>query len=181
MSRERSWRTFSASCYSEFLKYTNQYTIATRIVPPRTLPSVTSARLLTAPATESGAEVPVASATPIGRKYMLATECSNPQATNAVIGKTVARILSVTLRAPMHNQTARQTSTLQRIPRTTAETGSRAILLRAIWTIVSPTKPLLIVCTPASHTKIAVPTAPTRLPRYTQPQSVSYTHLRAHE
>ena len=96
---------------------------------------------------------------------MLATECSNPPATNAVVGKTVARILSVTLRAPMHNQTARQTSTLQRTPRARAETGSSAILLRAIWTIVSPTAPLLMVCTPASHTKPAVPTAPTKLPR----------------
>ena len=83
---------------------------------------------------------------------MLTTECSNPHATNAVIGKTVARILSVTLRAPMHSQTARQTSTLQRTPRTKAETGSRAILLRAIRTIVSPTAPSLMVCTPASHT-----------------------------
>ena len=49
---------------------------------------MTSARLLTASMTESGAEVPAASATPIRRQYMLATECSNPHATNAVIGKT---------------------------------------------------------------------------------------------
>lgn len=61
---------------------------------------------------------------------MLATESSNPHATNVVIGKTVATLLSVTLRAPMHNQTARQTSTLQRTPRARAETGSSAILLR---------------------------------------------------
>ena len=72
---------------------------------------------------------------------MLATECSNPPATNAVVGKTVARILAVTLRAPMHNQTARQTSTLQSTPRGRAETGSSAILLRAIWTIASLTTP----------------------------------------
>jgi len=36
---------------------------------------------------------------PNGRKYMFATLCSKPAATNAVIGGTIARILSAVVRA----------------------------------------------------------------------------------
>ncbi len=36
---------------------------------------------------------------PTGMKYMLATECSNPAATKAVMGKMMAAILSTVLRA----------------------------------------------------------------------------------
>ena len=49
-------------------------------------------------------------------KYMFAMLCSNPAATNAAMGKIMARILSVVLRALYVNQTARQTNALQRIP-----------------------------------------------------------------
>jgi hypothetical protein len=37
---------------------------------------------------------------PKGTKYMFATLCSKPQATNAAIGGTIARILSPVDRAP---------------------------------------------------------------------------------
>ncbi len=57
---------------------------------------------------------------PIGMKYMLAMLCSNPAATNAVIGKMIAAILSTVLRALKVSQTARQTRVLQRIPRVRA-------------------------------------------------------------
>ena len=53
---------------------------------------------------------------PIGMKYMLATQCSMPVATNAVIGKTIARTLSATLRALKQSQIANQTNKLQPIP-----------------------------------------------------------------
>jgi hypothetical protein len=43
-------------------------------------------------------------------KNMLATLCSNPAATNAEIGKTIAVTLSITERPAAARQTARQTS-----------------------------------------------------------------------
>src|SRR3989338_7131444 len=49
-------------------------------------------------------------ASPAGMKYILAIQCSKPRATNAVIGKRIASILSVTERPLKHSQTARQTS-----------------------------------------------------------------------
>src|SRR5574341_8802 len=116
----------------------NQYTNATSTVPPRMFPIVTSTRFPTAPDTDRGAALPAANAMPIGRKYMLTTECSKPQATKALMGKTIARTLSATPRAPMQSHTARHTSTLHKIPRATADTGSSATLPRAIWIIVSP-------------------------------------------
>ena len=62
---------------------------------------------------------------PSGMKYMFATQCSKPAATKALTGRMMARILSVTLRAPSASHTARQTSTLHRIPRKNAwVTGS---------------------------------------------------------
>jgi hypothetical protein len=46
-------------------------------------------------------------------KYMFATLCSKPAATNAAIGGTIARIRSVVVRALKVSQTARQTRALQ--------------------------------------------------------------------
>ena len=54
---------------------------------------------------------------PMGTKYMFTTQCSKPEATKAVIGKTKARILSTVLRALKLSQTARITGILHRIPR----------------------------------------------------------------
>ncbi len=61
---------------------------------------------------------------PTGMKYMLAMLCSNPAATKAAIGGIMLKILSVVLRALKHNQTARQTRALQKMPRTKACTKS---------------------------------------------------------
>jgi hypothetical protein len=44
---------------------------------------------------------------PSGTKYMLATECSKPAATKALIGGTTARTRSVVVRAENVNQTPR--------------------------------------------------------------------------
>src|SRR4029453_13131506 len=52
-----------------------------------------------------------------GRKNMLATTWSKPIATNAMMGKKIARILPETDFADSDIQTARQTSQLQPTPR----------------------------------------------------------------
>ncbi len=52
-----------------------------------------------------------------GMKYMLAIECSNPEATKAEIGKMMAIILPAVLFAAIAIMTARSTRILQSIPR----------------------------------------------------------------
>ena len=49
-------------------------------------------------------------------KYMFATECSKPSATNAAIGGMIARILSAVVWAPYVSHTAKHTRALQRSP-----------------------------------------------------------------
>ena len=83
--------------------------------PPITLPNVTGTRLLikklyqvmleksagdfpTEVQKESGA--PIRMKIPIGIKYMLAMQCSKPEATNAAIGGTTVKIRSTDVRAP---------------------------------------------------------------------------------
>ena len=51
---------------------------------------------------------------------MFAIECSNPAATNALTGGTMARIRSAVVRALRLSQTARQTRALHRTPSATA-------------------------------------------------------------
>src|SRR5207344_2894679 len=102
-----------------------------------------------------------------GMKYMFATECSNPSATNAAIGGTTARILSVVVWAPYVSQTARQTSALQSAPSAIACPKPRFVLLAPIVSAVTPTEPPPKVYSLARKTRIAVPTAPTKLPTYT--------------
>src|SRR3989338_1342261 len=65
---------------------------------------------------------------PIGIKYIFATECSNPIATNAVIGNIIENILSTTLLPEKQSHTARQTSVLHIIPRTSASVKVRLTL-----------------------------------------------------
>ena len=59
---------------------------------------------------------------------MLATLCSNPAATKAAIGGTIARIRSVVVRALKDSQTARQTSALHIMPSAMAGTNSSPAL-----------------------------------------------------
>ena len=117
-----------------FFKNTLQYKVPTKIAPPIMLPSVTGIMFLnikelqfrfakteTAPT----GSVPKAGATadkteawlfkkiPAGIKNILAILCSNPQATKAVIGNTIQRILLTPSLLALANHTARQTSQLQ--------------------------------------------------------------------
>jgi len=97
---------------TEDLRNRNQCTTPTKRVPPMMFPRVTGKRLFTrnpyiVKADRSGTLIRISWAaaiisgfcfrsSPAGMKYILATECSNPRATNAVIGNRMARILSVT-------------------------------------------------------------------------------------
>ena len=83
----------------------NQYTAPTIIVPPIILPMVTGTRLfrrkfetvrsgyiaaLLPAVFQKEDPAPERMSSPIGIKYMLATQCSKPAATKAVIGKMIA-------------------------------------------------------------------------------------------
>lgn len=50
------------------------------------------------------------------KRYIFAIECSNPADENAAIGGTIARILSVVVRALKQSHVARQTSTFASTP-----------------------------------------------------------------
>src|SRR6185503_13802995 len=78
---------------------------------------------------------------PIGMKYMLAMECSNPAATKAVMGGMMARMRSVVVRALKVSQTARQTRALHKIPNAIACTKSRPDLALAVDRAAAPTTP----------------------------------------
>src|SRR6185369_12500641 len=107
---------------------------ATNTAPPMILPIVTGNRLFNQNAdqvnlsrlgtlsptllTNAGSYSLINKA--YGTKYMFAILCSKPAATKAVIGNTIAMILSTVLRALYVNQTARQTSPLHKIPRAMA-------------------------------------------------------------
>ena len=72
---------------------------------------------------------------------MLAMECSNPAATKAAMGGTMTATLPTTLRAPKLIQTARHTSTLQRMPRKKASRIGNCALAVAMARAVLPTAP----------------------------------------
>src|SRR5208282_6381782 len=76
------------------------------------------------------------------RKYMLATECSKPAATNAEIGRIRPMILSVTERPAAAIQTARQTSKLHRMPLKKSVVREGEIFPTAVVSIAKPTRPL---------------------------------------
>src|SRR5574337_573947 len=92
----------------------NQYTEPTISAPPMMLPMVTGNRFFIKKAVhvrlaksagdfsirvQKSAEAKSLIKSPIGMKYMFAILCSNPAATNAVIGNRMDRTLSVVLRA----------------------------------------------------------------------------------
>ena len=110
---------------------------ATRSVPPTILPAVTAIMFFTIGRRET--PFCTSSTAPKGKKNQLAMECSKPIATNAVIGKRIAKILPDTLRAPIASQIARQTSTLHRTQRVNASDRDRATLVWAMFTKVCPT------------------------------------------
>jgi len=71
-------------------------------------------------------------------KNMLAMLCSNPAATNAEIGKTIAATLSITERPAAASQTARQTSALARMPRARTTKKGNEVLTAAVESAVTP-------------------------------------------
>ena len=123
------------------------------------LPSVTGIRLARKPAAVT-LSAPASMA--IGIRYMLATECSKPSATNADIGKMIASTLPGTSWAAKHSHTARHTRTLHRMPRKNASVTPSATLACAIAIAVSATAPPPSPSVPDQHTMSAVPSAPTR-------------------
>jgi hypothetical protein len=117
-------------------------------------------------AADSGAPSSIASA----KKYMLATECSKPAATKAVIGKTMASTLSLTLRPAIAIHTAMHTSTLHSTPRKNASSHGSSALAVAMRIAVRATAPSFIDACPDSHTSSARPTAPAKLAAHTSAQ-----------
>src|SRR3972149_6625634 len=121
-------------------RYTMKYTSATISPPPTILPSVTGTRLPTIPATGRSAASTrpgrpwATSRAPTEKKYMFATLCSKPAATNAEMGNTMAMILSVTLRPAMAIHTARHTRMLHKIPLKNASQNGREAFATAILT-----------------------------------------------
>ena len=71
-------------------------------------------------------------------KNMLAMLCSNPDATNAVIGKKMAKIFQVTSSEAVLNQTAKHTSQLQAIPRHKASVKERVTFEAAVESAATP-------------------------------------------
>ena len=59
---------------------------------------------------------------------MLATECSKPPSTNAMIGNQIAKTLPIVCFEEAAARIARHTSMLQRMPEQTAAPGARAAL-----------------------------------------------------
>ena len=129
---------------------------ATRITPPMIFPRVTGMRFLIKKFltvrllnnTSLSVKIVVADNTvglffskiPSGIKYILAIECSKPQATNALTGNTMANILSTTFLPEKQSQTARHTRALQSIPLTNASIKPKLTFALAIKTALAPTK-----------------------------------------
>src|SRR6266567_536524 len=136
------------------------------------LPSITGTRLPKNPsqvtAWAPGALSPkVSSNMAKGMRYMLATLCSNPAATNADIGKTMATALSMTLRPAKAIHTAMQTRTLQSTPLKKAVEKGSATLAAAIRTYSWAIAPSFISACRERKTSTAKPVAPMKLPAQT--------------
>lgn len=74
-------------------------------------------------------------------KYMLATLCSKPIATNAMMGKNIAKIFPIVCRAASAIHTARQTSQLHPIARISASLNDNDTLPQAMLTALTPKAP----------------------------------------
>src|SRR3989338_1068231 len=149
--------------------------------PPTIFPNVTGKRLLTnidsrvRPEKSLALPVRVVTASrtiglffnnnPIGMKYILATLCSNPRATNAVMGKSMDSILSVVLRPLIHNHTARQTRALHKTPREKATRNDKPTLALAIKSAFAPTRELLAIQCRLRYIQSAIETAPIKFPK----------------
>jgi len=102
---------------------------------------------------------------PMGMKYMFATECSNPDATKAVMGKNIAKILPATSRDAIAIQTARQTSQLQPTPLANASRKLRLTFALAMLMAYTPTPRLFIFQRPDQYISMTRMSEPARLAR----------------
>ncbi len=140
--------TASAVCFLR--RYISQYMLPIN-VPPTVLPRVIGTRLFMKSSTlrlvTRTAVTPAAlrtsvcplSAMPIGMRYIFAMLCSKQQATDAVIGKSMAKILSTVLWAPKHSHTARHTRALYVMPREKAVQNEKFTLALAMSNAFAPT------------------------------------------
>ena len=71
----------------------------------------------------------------MGKKYMLATQCSKPQATKAAMGSKMPTTLSTTVLPAVPIHTARHTKMLHRMPRKKIVTQSTVTLPAATLTM----------------------------------------------
>ena len=100
---------------------------------------------------------------------MFAIECSNPQSTNIITGKNIAAIFPVTDSAEKAIHTAMQTRKLQSTPRIKASPKPMLTFAFAVATTVSE----MLSNTPESTTRSVTKSAPSKLPRNTNPQFFS--------
>lgn len=114
---------------------------------------------------DAGAKSRTSTAT--GKKYMFATQCSNPAATNVAIGGTITATLSTVDRACVVIHTAKHTNALHNTPNANACTNPNDPFCSAIVNAVRPTCPPAAVYCPAANTRPATTSDPTRLPTYT--------------
>ena len=119
-----------------------------------------------APATAAPKPAALA-ASPMGRKNMLATQCSKPITTNAATGRMMPSTLSAVVRAPKPIHTARQTSRLHSTPLKNSVCHAGVTLPTASDTIASPTEPPPMLCRSAKKISAAIARAPTKLPSHT--------------
>ena len=71
---------------------------------------------------------------PAGIKYILATQCSNPQIIKSITGSQSANTLPASSSAAKEHQTAMHTRTLQRIPRKKASPNEMVDFVTAVFT-----------------------------------------------
>ena len=101
---------------------------------------------------------------PCGIKNIFATLCSNPNATNVVMGQKMAKIFPATLVVAIVPHTARHTSQLHRTPLTKATPSGNVALLVAIPTAAAVAAGAAAVI--AIHAAYAMNTLPAKFPMY---------------
>jgi hypothetical protein len=111
-------------------------------------------------------EAPALISSPAGMKYILATLCSNPHATNAVIGGKNGDYF-ISHRAPAKAHPDRQTNQhiAQNAEREQPARNPRLAFVSAIASAVAPTAESSEKMLPAKKIKSAAPPAPIKLPR----------------
>ena len=107
---------------------------------------------------------------------MFATLCSKPAATNPVIGKIIAIILSVTVFPANVIQIAIHTKILHSTPLKIASVLDKPVFATAILTYCSAIAPSFISKCPDKKTSTAMPTAPIKFAMHTTIQFLSKSY-----